>query len=193
MRRLPGLFSVILLCAACSEPPNKEMNRAQGAIDAARAAGAEQYATESLSAATAALQQSRDAVDQRDYRLALSRALDAVDRAEEAAKQAADNKAKIRSEAETAVNTTNVQLQQLSALLKEAAAAHVPASALARARAAETDTTAALQKARAALRASNYIDATSAMKGKSAEIAAQIREIEAALDARGVRSPKRKR
>ena len=30
--------------AACSEPPQKEIDRAQGAIDAARAAGAEQYA-----------------------------------------------------------------------------------------------------------------------------------------------------
>ena len=31
-------------CAGCSEPPQKEIDRAQGAVDAARAAGAEQYA-----------------------------------------------------------------------------------------------------------------------------------------------------
>ena len=41
-RRL--LACALLLCAACSEPPQKEIDRAQGAIDAARAAGADQYA-----------------------------------------------------------------------------------------------------------------------------------------------------
>ena len=64
----------VVLCAACSEPPRKEIDRAQQAIEDARRAGAEQYAPETFAAATAALQQSHEAVDQRDYRLALSRA-----------------------------------------------------------------------------------------------------------------------
>ena len=38
------LLPLLLLATACSEPPHKELDRAQGAIDAARAAGAEQYA-----------------------------------------------------------------------------------------------------------------------------------------------------
>ena len=50
--------------------------------------------------ATAALQQSHEAVEQRDYRLALSRALDASQRAQDAARQAAEGQARARSEAE---------------------------------------------------------------------------------------------
>jgi hypothetical protein len=52
MPRLLVLLCTIALCAACSEPPQKEIDRAQGAIDAARAAGAERYATAEFAAAT---------------------------------------------------------------------------------------------------------------------------------------------
>src|SRR5581483_9749899 len=76
------VIGLLLLCvtftAACADdPPTKEMNQAQGAIDAARAAGAEQYAPEDFKAAVAALQRSHEAVTQRDYRQALNDALDA--------------------------------------------------------------------------------------------------------------------
>src|SRR5688500_3123501 len=71
MRRLSGLLCALLFCSACSEPPQKELAMAQGAIDAARAAGAEQYAREPLAAAAASLQSAHDAVVQRDYVLAL--------------------------------------------------------------------------------------------------------------------------
>ena len=145
MRRLWVLLCTSFLFAACSEPPQKEIDRAQGALDAARAAGAEHYATEPFNAATTALQQSREAVDQRDYRLALSRALDASERAQEAAKQSADGKAHARSASEQAINATSVALQQLDGRLK-AAAGHVPANELAPATRAARDAAAALQK-----------------------------------------------
>ena len=74
---LCAIISALVLSAACSAPPQKEIDRAQQAIDSARAAGADQYAPEAYAAATSALQQSHEAVDQRDYRLALSRAVDA--------------------------------------------------------------------------------------------------------------------
>ena len=111
MRRLSVVACAWLLSAACSAPPQKEIDRAQGALDAARAAGADTYAAQELQAATAALQQSHDAVAQRDYRLALSRALDANERALEAAKQAADGKARARSEAEGALAAATAGLQ----------------------------------------------------------------------------------
>jgi hypothetical protein len=166
------------------------MNRAQGAVDTAKAAGAEQYAPESFAAASAALKQSYDAVDQRDYRLALSRALDAFDRAQEAAKQAADGKAKARSDAETAINATHVALQQLEARIKDATAARAPAAALAHARRVGSDTSAVLQKARASLRGGSYLEAVEAVRNKPAEIASAMKNLGGAADARGA---KRKR
>src|SRR6476646_8902770 len=66
----PALLAIASL-VACGEPPDKEMHQAQGAIDAARAAGAETYAPAELKAAVDALTRAQDAVAQRDYRLAL--------------------------------------------------------------------------------------------------------------------------
>src|SRR5262245_30894708 len=101
LHRTLSLFLVlgIAFSAACSSPPDKEINQAQGAIDAAGAAGAEKYAAEEYRAAQQALQRAHEAVGQRDYRLALSSAIDARERAQEAARQAAEGKAVARSEA----------------------------------------------------------------------------------------------
>jgi hypothetical protein len=178
MRRLSALLVMILLAGGCSEPPNKEINRAQGAIDAARAAGAEQYAAEPFTAATSALQQSHEAVEQRDYRLALSRAVDASERAQDAAKLAADGKARARSEAERVVSTANAAALALDASLKAAEAARVPAKDLSEPRRAARDAAATLQKARAALKSGAYLEAIAAVKGLEAQIHAQIRTIE---------------
>ena len=103
VRRL-ALITAILLSASCAEPPNKEMNQAQGAIDAARAAGAEKFAAAELTAAQDALKRSEEAVIARDYRLALSHALDSRERAQNAAKMAVDGRADLRGQAERAVS-----------------------------------------------------------------------------------------
>jgi hypothetical protein len=184
MRRLSVLLVMILLASGCSEPPNKEINRAQGAIDAARAAGAEEYATEAFTAATSAQQQSHEAVEQRDYRLALSRAVDAYERAQEAAKLAADGKARARSEAEMVVSTTNAAALALDDRLKAAEAAHVPAKDLVQPRQTARNAAATLQKARASLKAGAYLAALASVKGLEAQIHSQIRALETAPAAR---------
>ena len=94
------LACVVAAAAGCADPPSKELHQAQGAIDAARAAGADSYATEEFTAAVDALARAEAAVGQRDYRLALSQALDSRERAQNAAKLAASQKAAVRSEAE---------------------------------------------------------------------------------------------
>lgn len=101
-RRAAFVLTACLALAAsgCDEPPNKELHQAQGAIDAARAAGADSYAVEDYTAAVGALKRAEDAVGQRDYRLALSQALESRERAQTAAKLAASQKAAVRSEAE---------------------------------------------------------------------------------------------
>src|SRR5215217_1576123 len=86
--------------AACGDPPDREMQQAQSAIDAARAGGAGHYAPSEFAAAEDALKRARDAVAQRDYRLALNNALDARERAQTAAKEAADGARAARAKAD---------------------------------------------------------------------------------------------
>jgi hypothetical protein len=193
MRRLSALLLLILLASGCSEPPNKEIDRAQGALDAARAAGADQYAAEAFTAADSALQQSHEAVDQRDYRLALSRAIDAYERAQDAAKLAADGKAKARSEAELAVRAATSAATALESRLKTAEAAHVPARALTEPRQTAKDAAATLQKARADLSTGAYLDAIESVKGLDAQIRAQIEAIDAMPPPRAPRRTGRSR
>ena len=59
--RRTSLF-VFSFSMACATPPTREMDQAQGAIDAARAAGADRYATEQYEAAVKALQSAHEAV-----------------------------------------------------------------------------------------------------------------------------------
>src|SRR5689334_25094584 len=105
LRRLFLSLAVVaaIAGAACGDPPDKEIQQAQGAIDAARAAGADQYARDEFTAALDALKRSHDAVEQRDYRQALNAALDARERAQTAAKQAVDAKATARADADKAL------------------------------------------------------------------------------------------
>ncbi len=184
MRRLTLLVCTLALCAACSEPPQKELDQAQGAIDAARAAGAAEYAAEEFGAATAALAQAHDAVAQRDYRLALSRALDASERAQQSARLAADGKARARSDAERAIATATTSIQQLHSAIKAASTARAPASVLAAARETAAASESALQKARERFEASRYLDVGKELEGVSARINEQIHAINEAMTAK---------
>jgi murein L,D-transpeptidase YcbB/YkuD len=112
-----------LLAAACGSPPNKEMDQAQGAIDAARAAGADRFATTEYQAAQNALKQANDAVAVRDYRLALNHALVSREQAQNAARVAADTKARLRGDAER----TLAEVTSLITETRERAAALPPA------------------------------------------------------------------
>ena len=190
---LCAITCAVAFTAACSAPPQKEIDQAQQAVDAAKAAGAEQYAPESYTEATTALQQSHEAVNQRDYRLALSRAVDASDRAQEAARAAAENKAKARSQAEAAVNAVNALVMHLQARVKVAEEVRVPSRELAPARATLKETEGALQKARALLAAQNYPAAIQAVSGSDSQIRSETRVVEAAITLRTARRPVKKR
>src|SRR5215211_338269 len=116
-RRLALL--VTLLSASCAEPPHKEMNQAQGAIDAARAAGADKFAAAEFTAATDALKRSEDAVAAGDYRQALNHAIDSRERAANAAKMAVDGRAEARGQAERAITEVATLLSRAQAQLKD--------------------------------------------------------------------------
>jgi hypothetical protein len=197
MPRLSRVVSGLLIASltfvvACSDPPTKEMNQAQGAIDAARAAGAEQYAPEDFRAAVAALQRSQEAVTQRDYRQALNFALDARERAHDAARSGADRMAQVRSDAEQTIQSLALAIQTVRNRLTAADAAHVPDATLTAARQdfdhAQTD----LQKARAEIAHQNYTAARDISRTTLDRVHADIAALNSNIDARTPHRPVRR-
>lgn len=192
MRAVRALLLPLLFAAACSAPPQKEIDMAQGALDAARAAGAEQYAAQEYAAATAALRDAHTAVAQRDYRLALTRALDAHDRAQDAARGAADGKARARGDVEAASAAASAAIAQLQRRIQAAETAKIPARELTGARRTLTQAEEAVQKARTAIGAEDYLVARDAVKDVPARISAEISTLEAAIAKRTTRPARRK-
>jgi hypothetical protein len=156
--------------AACGDPPDKEMQQAQGAIDAARAAGADQYARDEFTAAEDALKRSHEAVDQRDYRQALNNALDARERAQAAAKESVNRKATARADATKALADADAALHDARAKLKAAEAARVPAKILANGRKAIDNEETAVQEARTAFDKGDYLAAIDTARGVPAQL-----------------------
>jgi hypothetical protein len=185
MSRAPRVvFSALLvgafLVSACGDPPEKEMQQAQGAIDAARAAGADRYAREELGAAQEALTHAREAVDQRDYRLALNHALDSRERALNAAKAAADNKAATRLEADRALNDAAAALRDAQRALQAVDRTRVSADAIAESRRVIDDADRSVQEARAAFDGGDYLAVPSAVAGVVARLRAAALDLDAA-------------
>jgi hypothetical protein len=161
------------------------MNQAQGAIDAARAAGADRFAAAEFQAATDALKRSEDAVAGGDYRQALSHALDSRERAQSAAKMAVDGRANARGQAERAIAEVATLLTQAQAQLKNQAnrPLRLPRTTVANAEKM-------LQEARAALAVEDYDAVTRALNGASADLQAALKQIDAAS---APPAPRRKR
>ncbi len=160
--RLPWVVGLVLSLAGCAEPPNKELSQAQGALDAARAAGAADYATDEFTAASDTLARAHTAVTARDYRAALSHALDASARAQAAAKSAVEGRVRAQSEAERAIGDVTAALTHVRALQAAPEARRVPAAARRRAAEVVAAATAALAEARTAV-AAGRLSATAAL------------------------------
>jgi len=193
MRALPAIVLSFASLTACSTAPQKEMDLAQGALDAARAAGAEQYAPREMTAATAALQQAHEAIAQRDFRLALTRALDAHDRALEAARAAAEGQVRARAETDAAITAARTTVQTLARRLELPDAAKLPKRDVDAARAALTAAQGDVQRAGSAVGAADYAGARKAVAGISVRIAAQLAALDGAAAKKPVRPPRRER
>ena len=154
-----------LVITACGDPPNKEMDQAQGAIDAARAAGADRYAAAEYTAATDALKRSQAAVAQRDYRQALNEALDSREHAQNAAREGADNKAQVRGEVERDMAQIAALIAEANRRLAAAARARVPRRILDGPRQDLAAVDESVQKAGEAMRADDYLSARTALQG----------------------------
>jgi hypothetical protein len=175
---LAFLCTLAFVLAACAEPPNKEMNQAEGAIEAARAAGAEKYAAQEFTAAVDALRRSQEAVTQNDYRLALNHAIDSRTRAQAAAKLAVEARAKARGDAERSIAEAAALVVRANERIKTMEVDGVGARALQPARARIGHADKSLQEARAALKVDDYARATT----HSSTVAKSIEAALAGLD-----------
>ena len=173
--------------AACGDPPGKEMQQAQGAIDAARAAGADQYARDEFAAAEDALKRSHDAVAQRDYRQALNTALDARERAQAAAKESVNQKAIARADATKALADADAALHDFRTKLKTAETARVPARTLSNGRTAVDTGESAVQKARTAFEKGDYIGSIESARSVSTQLGPATHDLDVAATAGGRR------
>jgi hypothetical protein len=163
MRRLAALLLIAVAGSACGAPPDKEYNQAVGAIEAARAAGAGIYAADELAAAEQLLTRYDEAVAARDYRQALSHALDSRERATAAAAKAASDKALLRGEAERLIPVLAAQTERGRIAAGGATRAQAQAAQNLRATIAATER--ALQEARANLERDNVRAARDVLEG----------------------------
>jgi len=149
------------LIAGCGDdPPNKELQQAQQAIDEARASGADRYSSDEFNAAQDAVKRAQAAVGARDYRQALNDALDARDRAQNAAKDTTDKKAKAKVDADRALHDAALAIVDARAKLRTAESAHrVPPRVLVPVRRNITDAETHVQEARTAFDSGDYLSA----------------------------------
>ncbi len=146
------------------------MQQAQAAIEAARAAGASDYAHDELAAAEQALKNAHDAVGQRDYRLALTSAFDSRERARNALTQAADQKVVARGEAEHVLNDVSAALAHAHVRLQTAARVRPPRT-LVGPRRVIGDLDRTVQEARAAFDRGEYVTAKKVLMDGNARLA----------------------
>ena len=183
-----GLGAAVLV-SACGAPPSKEMGEAQGALDAARAAGAERFAPESFQSAADALARAQQAVAERDYRHALSDALDSRERAQNAAREAADTKAARRGDAERALSEMATRV----AALRERVSAptpRTPARLLAARHAALATLDQLMQDAGTAIRSDDYARADSLLASTREQAEGMDKELQGTAKAQPAPRPR---
>lgn len=170
-------LALVVVTISCADPPHKEMDQAQGAIDAARAAGAEQYAATEYTAATQALKQSNEAVTARDYRLALNYALESREQAQNAARTAADTRAKLRGDVERSIAEAKSLLSQVRARVDGPSGAQIPRGTRRTAQQRLKQLEGELQKADASLQAERYTEAERLLTGVKQQIQSVVTTI----------------
>jgi len=168
-----GTWLVLVVAAiSCASPPHKEIDQAQGAIDAARAAGAERYASTEYAAATDALKQANDAVTGRDYRLALNYALESREQAQNAARTAADTRARLRGDVERSVAEAKAMIDDVRAHLEGPSGSQITRGARRTAQQRLKQLEGDLQKADLDLHAEKYMEADRVLTGVKQQIQA---------------------
>jgi hypothetical protein len=185
--RAIALATLVGTTAGCAEPPQKELDQAQAAIEVAVAAGAERLAPADLTAARTAFNQANEAVAQRDHKLALGHALDARERAQAATQAATEAQARLRDDSERAFREATALLDRLREGRPAAASTRIARARVRTARAAEARLSASLQKARASIDAQDYAAAQALLSRLETELEDALREVDGEAPAQSSR------
>ena len=165
LRRVAIATVLAVASVRCSVgPPEKERFQAEGALAAASAADAAIYAPEQLKTAQDALAQYDAAVAARDYRQALSLALAARDGAYEAVKQASNEKAAARGQAEQLVAELEGLTKTATGRLAGVGGPRPSGQAAERIRGALRNAASALQEARTRVERQDYRGASASVQ-----------------------------
>ena len=153
------ILSVALMTGCGDDPPSKEIQQAKQAILDARAAEADRYSGDEFVAANNALDRAQAAVVARDYRQALNDALDARDRAQTAAKDAADKKTTARADVDRQLHDAALAIIDARAKLRAAETARRPRALLVSTRREIADAEMHVQEARTLFEKGDYLAA----------------------------------
>jgi hypothetical protein len=188
VRAATWLCALLALCAAagCAEPPTKELDQAQAAIEVAVSAGAERFAASDLATARTALVQARDAVNQRDYKLALSHALTSRERAQIATRATTEARAVLKRKTQAALAEV-LALQARAQRLAASAAGGAARVRARRARPAQARLTASVQEARAAVEAGDDVKAATVLPALKTDLERLVAELEGTAPAQSSR------
>jgi hypothetical protein len=129
--RLSRALAIVLLAglAACAEPPKKELDAAEQALQQARQSDAPRYAPDALKQAEDTLQDAHRKVEAQDYKGAFFAARDATEKAHGAVAQASAAKKNARSNTEMAEAVIQASLDEADAARDEAIKAKTPEKA----------------------------------------------------------------
>lgn len=114
-----------LLAAACEQPPSKEITAAEAALAQARKDKADVFAPEQFREAQAALADAQRKVQAKDYRGALSSALDTAEKSRTASIAAGSARALARNAAELAIGEAEIALDEVAEIRAQATKAKV--------------------------------------------------------------------
>jgi hypothetical protein len=179
-RAATWVCALLALCGAaagCAEPPTKEIDQAQAAIEVAVSAGAERFAPAELAGARMAFTQAQDSVAQREFKLALSHALDSRERAQTATRAAAQARAQLKTDTQKALAEV-LALQAQSQRLMTAATTGAARVRARRARTVSTRLSTAVQEARALVEAGDDMKASEVLPGLKRDLEQVIDELE---------------
>jgi hypothetical protein len=184
-RRLGYFGLLIALAAGCSAPPTKEHDQAQAALAAARAAEAAIYAPDDLQAAQDLLDRYDQAVDQHDYRAALGAAIDARDRAYEAARQAGVQKAASQAALQSAIADLEALVKSATTRLSSTTGPRLTAASADRLRAATQTAQRTLQETRSAQGQQKFRDGLRQIEPVTADLRKTLASLDAGRRGRG--------